>query len=242
MFYSIPWISEPRHQPSFYTRNAIHPGTYPYNSYTWQTNYIPYRQTPAPFFRMERGIVQGNTCISKAVVELNQTFRTLWEQHVAWTRMLIISIAEELPDLALVTERLLRNPTDMAAVFRHYYGDAVASQFDSLMREHLVLAAQLVKAAKAGNNQAAAEAEKKWYANADEIAGFLNSINPNWPKSVLQNMLYEHLRMTKDEAVFRLSKKYKSDIEAFDQIEKQALEMADAFTAGIVAQFPNAFQ
>jgi hypothetical protein len=47
--------------------------------------------------------------------------------------------------------------------------------------------------------------------------------------------------MTKDEAVFRLSKKYKSDIEAFDQIEKQALEMADAFTAGIVAQFPQCF-
>jgi len=242
MFYSIPWISAPRHQPSFFARNVVHPGTYPYNSYTWQTNYIPYRQSPTPFFRMEWGTAQSKTCISKAEVELNQSFRTLWEQHVAWTRMLIISIAEGLSDEALVTERLLRNPTDMAVIFKYYYGDTIASQFESLMREHLVLAAQLVKAPKAGNNQAAAEAEKKWYANADEIASFLNSINPNWPKSVLENMLHEHLRMTKNEAVFRLSKKYESDIEAFDQIEKQALEMADAFTAGIVAQFPNAFQ
>ncbi|MGO4694522.1 LysM peptidoglycan-binding domain-containing protein [Paenibacillus sp. 2TAB26] len=242
MFYSIPWISDPRHQPSFFARNAAYPGTYPYNPYTWQTNFIPYRQTPKPFFRTKWGNVQSNTCISKAEVELNQTFRTLWEQHVAWTRMLIISIAEGLPDEALVTERLLRNPTDMASVFKYYYGDTVASQFDRLMREHLVLAAQLVKAAKAGNNQAAAEAEKKWYANADEIAGFMNSINPNWPKSALENMLHEHLRMTKNEAVFRLSKNYESDIEAFDQIEKQALDMADAFTAGIVTQFPHAFQ
>jgi hypothetical protein len=155
--------------------------------------------------------------------------------------MLIISIAAGLPDEDLVTERLLRNPPDMAAVFRRYYDDGIASRFSSLMRDHLVLAAQLVKAAKASNSQAAAEAEKKWYANADELAAFLNSINPNWPKSVLMNMLHEHLRMTKDEAVFRLSKKYKSDIAAYDQIEKQALEMADVFTEGIVKQFPNIF-
>jgi hypothetical protein len=155
--------------------------------------------------------------------------------------MLIISIAASLPDEALVTERLLRNPPDMANVFRRYYGDEIAARFSSLMRDHLVLAAQLVKAAKAGNNQAATEAEKKWYANADEIAAFLNSINPNWPESVLMHMLHEHLRMTKSEAVLRLSKNYKADIEAYDQIEKQALEMADAFTNGIVKQFPDAF-
>ncbi|AIQ14457.1 acetylglutamate kinase [Paenibacillus durus] len=165
----------------------------------------------------------------------------LWEQHVAWTRMLIISIAAGLPDEAQVTERLLRNVPDMAAVIKRYYGDEIASRFSALMKEHLVLAAQLVKAAKAGNTQAAAEAEKKWYANADEIAAFLSSINPNWPKRVLMKMLHEHLRLTKDEAVFRLSGNYKSDIETYDQIEKQALEMADVFTAGIVKQFQNLF-
>ncbi|WP_240420823.1 acetylglutamate kinase [Paenibacillus periandrae] len=129
----------------------------------------------------------------------------------------------------------------MAKVFKHYYGEEVATRFSSLFREHLVLAAQLVKAAKKGNKQEAEETEKKWYANANEIAAFLNSINPNWPKSALTSMLHEHLRMTKDQAVFRLSKKYKSDIEEYDRIEKQALEMADTFTEGIVKQFPNVF-
>jgi hypothetical protein len=122
------------------------------------------------------------------------------------------------------------------------YGEEIATRLSSLFREHLVLAAQLIKAAKKGNKQEAAETEKKWYANANEIAAFLNSINPNWPKSALTSMLHEHLRMTKDEAVFRLSKKYKSDIEEYDRIEKQALEMADAFTEGIVKQFPNVFK
>ncbi|MCZ8513047.1 LysM peptidoglycan-binding domain-containing protein [Paenibacillus filicis] len=232
MFYLTPWTSDPWFQPSLRPINAVYPGTYP----------SPYARPAVPFLRNESIPIQHSVCISKAEVELNQVFRLLWEQHVAWTRMLIISIAANLPDEALVTEHLLRNPPDMAAVFKRYYGEEIAARFNSLMRDHLVLAAQLVKAAKAGNKQAAAEFEKKWYANADEIAAFLNRINPNWPTSVLMNMLHEHLRMTKDEAVFRLSKKYKSDIEAFDQIEKQALEMADAFTKGIVQQFPHAFK
>ncbi|WP_246132175.1 LysM peptidoglycan-binding domain-containing protein [Paenibacillus hemerocallicola] len=241
MYYSTPWSPDPRFQPSFRTAiNVGYPGTYPYHFQNGH-HYIPYAQPSLTSLRNESASIQKSLTISKAEEELNQVFRTLWEQHVAWTRMLIISIAAGLPDEELVTERLLRNPPDMAEVFRRYYGDAVASKFSSLFRDHLVLAAQLVKEAKAGNSQAAAETERKWYANADEIAGFLNSINPNWPKSVLSNMLHEHLRMTKDEAVYRLSKTYKSDIDTYDQIEKQALEMADAFTDGIVKQFPNIF-
>ncbi|MEK3916791.1 LysM peptidoglycan-binding domain-containing protein [Paenibacillus sp. FSL H7-0331] len=239
MYYATPWTPDPHFQSYFRPLNDY--AVYPIRSNYGQSNYNPYAQPVVPFLRYESVSPQKSACISSAEVELNQAFRTLWEQHVAWTRMLIISIAESLPDEALVTERLLRNPPDMANVFKHYYGEEIAKRFSALFREHLVLAAQLVKAAKAGNSRAAAEAEKNWYANADEIAAFLNSINPNWPKADLRNMLHEHLRMTKDQAVFRLSKKYKSDIATYDQIEKQALEMADAFTNGIVKQFPNHF-
>lgn len=179
--------------------------------------------------------------ISKAELDLSNDMRKLWEEHVAWTRMTIISIASDLPDQGLVTQRLLRNATDMAALFKTFYGDEKASKFGSLMKEHLVIAAQLVKAAKAGDSMAAADAEKKWYANADEIAAFLNSINPNWPREVLMSMLHEHLALTKAEAVARLSRDYATDIALFDKIENQALTMANALTQGIVKQFPNKF-
>jgi hypothetical protein len=241
VFYSTVWTSDPRYQSSFYVMSVVFPRTYPYGSHNGHMNNNPYARPALPSLRHKSVPVQNSTIISKEEAVLNQVFRMLWEQHVAWTRMLIISIAAGLPDEELATERLLRNPPDMAAVFRRYYGDRIASRFSSLMKDHLVLAAQLVKDAKAGNSQAAEEAEKKWYANADEIAAFLSSINPNWPKSVLMNMLHEHLRMTKDEAVLRLTKKYNFDIAVYDQIEKQALEMADAFTEGIVKQFPNIF-
>lgn len=185
--------------------------------------------------------MQSILCISKAEVQLNRIFRTLWEQHVAWTRMTIISIIEGLADEKYVTERLLRNAPEMAAVFKKYYGERVASRINELFTNHLVIAAELVKAVKAGNQQAAADAEKRWYANADEIAEFLSSINPYWSKEEWKKMLHEHLRLITDEVKYQLSKQYKLSIEAYDKNEQQALEMADMMTHGIVKQFPKMF-
>ncbi|MNN33378.1 hypothetical protein D3C81_1471370 [compost metagenome] len=215
-------ISEQQSWPqtaSIYGVTVYYPAIYPYRSVS----------------------MQSILCISKAEAQLNQTWRTLWEQHVAWTRMLIISIAGSLPDEKFVTERLLRNPPDMAAVIKKYYGDRVAAQFNQLFTEHLVIAAELVKVAKAGDQQAVANAEKRWYANADEIAEFLSSINPYWSKEEWTKMLYEHLKLLKDEVVYQLTGQYKSSVEIFDLIEKQALEMADMLTKGIVQQFPKMF-
>lgn len=172
---------------------------------------------------------------------LQNQMRMLWEEHAAWTRMTIISIAESLKDEDLVTRRLLRNPADIAAMFQPLYGSEIADRLNKLITDHLVIAAQLVKAAKAGDSAAAAEAEKRWYANADEIATFLNLINPYWSKETMIKMWREHLAQVKSQAVARLHKDYASDIAFYDEGEKLLLEMADEFTEGIVRQFPAFF-
>lgn len=179
--------------------------------------------------------------ISKVELDLSNEMRKLWEEHVAWTRMTIISIANNLPDQELVIQRLLRNAPEMGAVFKPYYGNEKASKYAGLIKDHLVIAVQLVKAAKAGNSAAAAEAEKKWYANADEIAAFLGSINPYWSKEDWIAMLHEHLSLTKSEAVSILTGNYATSIQLYDKIENQALMMADGLTNGIVKQFPDKF-
>ncbi|WP_246014093.1 hypothetical protein [Paenibacillus rhizophilus] len=112
---------------------------------------------------------------------MNRKLRTLWEQHVYWTRLTVDSIVDGLPDEKETTERLLRNPDDFAAVLAPLYGPAIAAEFAKLLRGHLTIAAELVKALKSGNSQAAADAQKRWYANADSIAAFLSSI-PIGPK------------------------------------------------------------
>ena len=170
--------------------------------------------------------------------QLNNLMRLLWEQLATWTRMTIISIAEGLPDEAQTTMRLLRNPGDIAAVFRPLYGNSVADRLSDLIKEHLVIAADLVKAAKAGNSVAAAEIERRWYANADEIAALLSCINPYWSREGMTRMWHDHLSLVKSQAVARLKKDYRSDIAFYDEGERLLLGMADDFTCGIIRQLP----
>lgn len=172
---------------------------------------------------------------------LNNHLRLLWEQHVYWTRMFLISVAFALPDKELVTNRLLRNPLDFEAALIPFYGKEIAAKFEDLFTAHLVIASELVNAAKEGNTSAATDAEKRWYENADQIAEFLSKINPFWSMKEWQKMLYTHLAMTKEAAVDILTQKYEDSITDFDEIEKQALEMADMMVMGMMQQFPECF-
>jgi hypothetical protein len=180
-------------------------------------------------------------CLSNAVVDLQKCLRMLWEQHVVWTRLTIISMAASLPCEGPTTNRLLRNAKDFGMAFRPFYGKEVASTFSQLIKDHLVIAGQLVAAAKAGKSKAAANIEKDWYANADEIAHFLNSINGYWSIEETMKMWHEHLALTKAEVIAILTGNYVEGIELFDEIENRAIMMADTQADGIVKQFPDMF-
>lgn len=54
-------------------------------------------------------------------------------------------------------------------------------------------------------------------------------------------MLYDHLKLVKAEAVAILNKNYAESIKIYDEIEKQALEMADVMAEGIIKQFHYKF-
>lgn len=178
---------------------------------------------------------QSKSC--ERFIKIINLFRKLWIEHVVWTRSFIISTAADLGDLKYVTARLLRNPADFESALKPFYGADKAKKFRDLLTEHLTIAAQLVSAAKAGKAEAVEEERKKWYANADEIADFLSSINPNWSRAHWTIMLHDHLKLTETEATERLAGKYEQDVSLFDAIEDQALMMADDMSDGIIRQF-----
>ena len=161
----------------------------------------------------------------------------LWEQHAVWTWSTIISLVFGLPITDSVVARLLRNPVDFERALQPYYGGRIAAAFRDLLREHLVLAADLVIAAKAGNNEAAAEVERKWYTNADAIAVFLGRINPFWSKEQWRMMMRRHLDLVIAQAVNMLTGNYETSIAAYDENEMHILTMADVMAEGIIKQF-----
>lgn len=148
----------------------------------------------------------------------------------------IISTAADLHDLEAVTNRLLQNPKDFAKLLQPIYGVKMAGRFQELFTQHLLIAADLVNAAKNAEVSKANDARKRWYENADEIAGFLSSVNPCWDETKWKTMLYSHLEMTEKEATLRLRGNYAADIQMFDNIENEALKMANYMYCGIIKQ------
>lgn len=185
--------------------------------------------------------MQPINCYSKAQVELWNKNRLLWEQHVTWTRMAITAVVFELPDLKFVLARLLRNATDMGNALRPYYGNEIADVYRDLISEHLMIAADLVTAAANGETEKAEQKEADWYRNADKIAEFLHQINPYIDQEAFRKMLYSHLALTKLEAVCMIQKNFELEVQVFDQIEAEALMMADMISEGIFKQFPYMF-
>ena len=179
---------------------------------------------------------------NKALV-LNQQMRKLWEDHVTWTRVVIISFAAGLPDLDSAVNRLLQNQADIGNAIKPYYGAAAGDQVTALLREHIVLAADLLSAAKAADAAKVATVQAQWYANADDIAAFLHNANPKkWPLEEMQHMMHSHLDLTLQEATARLGGDWQGDINAYDAVHEEILQMADMLSWGIVKQFPQQFR
>lgn len=173
---------------------------------------------------------------------LHDNMRFLWEEHIAWTRLAIVSIAGGLPDSAATTERLLRNQADIGDAIKPYYGEEAGKRLTALLKDHIVIAADLVTAAKTGDSAAVERGKASWYANADEIGAFLGAANPgHWQQAEMKAMMRDHLDLTLQEAVNYLTGDHKASVADYDRIHTQILHMADMLTDGIAAQFPQEF-
>ena len=171
--------------------------------------------------------------------------RTLWEDHITWTRLYIVSAATldtDLPDIGVTADRLLRNQADIGEAVGAFYGSDAGDALTSLLNEHIALAAEAIAKAKANDQAGLADALDRWYANADEIAQFLADANSrSWPFEMMRAHMREHLDLTLEEAVARLNGDYPADVAAYDKVHVQILEMADMLSDGIIAAFPDQF-
>ena len=185
---------------------------------------------------------KAGPALTKSAVDLRIAMRQLWDDHMLYTRNFIISSLAGLDDAGKIAERLLRNQDDIGNAIKPIYGEDAGKKLSSLLREHILIAADIVKAAKAGDNDGVAKGQERWRANADEIALFLSKANPNWSLDTVKNILYKHLATTTDEVVSRLKNDWAADIAAYDAGHAHMMMFADMLTDGIVKQFPSKFE
>lgn len=197
---------------------------------------------PGDNFIRQQGNSNPQACPdhSKQTALINN-MRLAWLQHVYWTRMLLISIAERLKDENAVTNRLLQNPNDIARIFANYYSADTANGIAQLLTEHLQIGAKLITALRDKKTAEADNLNRQWYINADKMANAFSSINPYYGREDLRKMLYKHLELTTQEVAMRLAGNYPADIEAFNMVEQEILLMSDYFSSGLMRQFPQEF-
>lgn len=187
--------------------------------------------------------IAGPARVTAKELRLRNDMRKLWEDHVTWTRLAVISLVDGSPDTEATVARLLRNQSDIGSAIKPFYGNAAGATLTQKLREHILIAADLIAAAKAGDQAKVAAEQERWRRNAREIAAFLSRANPrNWKRAVLTAMLYEHLRLTTAEVVARLKGDWNADVASYDRIHLHALGMADALSTGIVKQFQRRFR
>lgn len=178
---------------------------------------------------------------SEKAKSLRLALARLWSDHVIWTRQYIVSAIAGAPDTSTAAERLLKNQDDIGAAVGSVYGEAAGKKTTDLLKQHIMIAVDIIDAAKKGDDSRFKDANQKWDRNVEEIAGFLSSANPNWPRADVTDLLMQHLNLTRKEVVARLQQKHDEDIEAFDQILTEILTVAGVLADGIIRQFPGRF-
>ncbi|HET8776048.1 MAG TPA: glycosyltransferase [Candidatus Limnocylindria bacterium] len=199
-------------------------------------------------FTAVAGLAVSGDALAKNDTRSAEAFRAdmrqLWEDHIVWTRQYIVSAATAdgaLPDADETLARLLRNQDDIGNAIAAYYGQAAGDALAALLKDHILIAGQLIADVKDGSANAPVT-QAAWFSNADDIAAFLAQANPvNWPFEMMQEHMYGHLKLTAEEAVARIQGRYADDIAAYDKVHVQILGMADMLSDGIVAQFPSRF-
>ncbi len=177
-----------------------------------------------------------------AQVAFHDQMRKLWEDHVTWTRLAIVTFADGSPSFGATATRLLQNQTDIGNAIAPFYGAAAGQELSNLLHDHITIAVQLLEDAKAGNTAAFATDKARWYDNANQIADFLSAANPRfWPDDVMRAAMKEHLDQTLAEAEDELSGDYTASVNDYEAIHLHILALADLLSSGIMRQFPNEF-
>jgi len=181
------------------------------------------------------------TTTVSAAATLHQDMRKLWSDHVFWTRGYIIAAVADQPDAQAAAARLMKNQEDIGAAVASFYGKPAGDRLTGLLKEHISIAVDIIRFAKAGDKTSLQQADAKWHRNGEAIADFLSQANTNWPRQTLVDMMNTHLATTTDEVVARLTKNWDGDVRAFDKVYNHILVMADVLSDGIIKQFPEKF-
>jgi hypothetical protein len=194
--------------------------------------------TPYSFAKEKKGDVKFN----HKTVELQLALRDLWVGHIFWVRNVVLATKYNDADAAKVAEdKVVENAKAIGDAIASIYGKEAGDKLFGLLAGHYGAVKDYMTAAFAGNADAKGAAVEKLKKNAEEIATFLSSANPNWPKQTLVGLLMAHGAHHIAQIDQVNIKDFSAEAKTSDDMKKHIYVIADALAGGIVKQFPKKF-
>lgn len=193
---------------------------------------------PYSFAKEKKGDVKFN----HKTVELQLALRDLWVGHIFWVRNVVLATKYSDADAAKVAEdKVVENAKAIGEAIVPIYGKEAGDKLFGLLAGHYGAVKDYMTAAFAGNADAKSAAVEKLKKNAEEIATFLSSANPNWPKQALVGLLMAHGAHHIAQIDQVNIKDFSAEAKTSDDMKKHIYVIADALAGGIVKQFPKKF-
>lgn len=182
-----------------------------------------------------------NTPTKNSICEVKMVMRELWEDNVSWIRNYIISEISMTGERRVISRKLLQNQDNIGNAIKPYYGDTAGNELTNLLRNHFSISEKIINAIKENNKTELRTEQDKWSQNSDEIAIFLNKLNPNLNKNEISNTLQKNLDLTVAEAKARAYFDWNQDLKAYEENQKVMLNFSDQLVDAIAKQFPEKF-
>jgi hypothetical protein len=191
--------------------------------------------------------------INERTLVFRMDSRTLWTRYSLGMINFSVSSFGNMPSTPAVERNLSRNAAAVGDFFIPYYGITAGTKIGTLLSVLLINGTRVVEAVK--NKQTDLAVYKEiWNRQIDDLAGFLNELNPNhYPKVLLVEMFTNLADFWTEDFVARFNNDFASDAIALDNILKVSVSglpnhstkgyssLADILSRGLISQFPLAF-
>lgn len=189
--------------------------------------------------------------INEKTMNFRMDNRTLWTRYSLGMINFSVALYSNM-NSDNVLENLQRAALACGNYFTPYYGFNASKKIGSLLSVIGVNGSKVAEALK--DNRDIAAFETIWDKQIEELATYLNELNPqHWPKDTLDEMFINLTALWVDDFKARLAKDFVADALALDNIVKVAVSgipnhvykgytsIADTISKGIIAQSPMTF-
>ena len=177
---------------------------------------------------------QQETTIRYGNIYLILDFRRLWQDLAMWNSNYVTSIMADYGDATATGERLYSVPLEFGNRIRMIFGDQAADTIINLLSQHIILMMTMATAIKNGDQETVSSNTAQLYANADELAAYLDQINAFWDDRQWRYLLYNYIRLNLNRMVALAEGDFEESVKINDRLTYQALQMADYMSNGII--------